>query len=46
MSVYSLVSHLQEEKDNKGVWDELVTSWELKNETFIDNYNDFEDCTD
>lgn len=47
LSVYSLVSHLQEEKDNKGVWDELVTSWELENETFIDNYKDrVEDYTD
>lgn len=28
-------------------WDELVTSWELENETFIDNYKDrVEDYTD
>lgn len=40
LSVYSLVSHLQEEKDNKGIWNELVTSWELENETFIENYRD------
>lgn len=46
LDVYELACHLQAEKDNKGIWDQLVESWELEDSTFVSGGDDEEDEED
>lgn len=46
LDVYSLACHLQAEKDDKGIWDQLVESWELEDSTFVSGGDDEEDEED